>query len=192
MWAVLLLTACGEGAAERRPLLAGPEQADVAGGETSEFSGGDIPGGCPCGGLRNPLRATIMAVGAESVRMRVEDLLGSSSSAEVGSEIEGTWGGQLPCYVGRAEVSAGDDVLAFYWPSVSCVQSPGVECQLGATSPGRIALTPWGERMTLADASRGVIRISIDDLPLLSAPELQCEAELGNVSDILGPGDDIP
>ncbi|MET0414373.1 MAG: hypothetical protein ABW217_23885 [Polyangiaceae bacterium] len=194
---VLLLVGCGEGSAERRPASTSVEPGNVAGdvptsdvsgdlstpdtvagGETSEFSGGDVPG-CPCGTLRDPLRATITDVGVESVRVRVDELLGNDPGAAVGAEIEGSWYGGLPCYTGRAAVAVGDTVLAFYWPA-----DPGFR--------GRIALTPWGESVLLAKSTRGELIVSLDELSLLDAPVAECVAGLGNISDYLGPDDNLP
>lgn len=203
---MLLLVACGDGTAERRtpatsaapgnvagdvptsdiagdvpaPDISGeaPVPSNVAGGETSEFSGGDVPA-CPCGTLRDPLRATIVAIDVESVRLRVDEILGNDPGVEVGGEIDGSWYGGLPCYTGRAAVAVGDAVLAFYWPA-----DPGYV--------GRIALTPWGESVTLADATRGKLIVSLDDLTLLDAPQAECAAALGNIGDYLGPDDNLP
>jgi hypothetical protein len=155
-----------------------PVPGTVAGGETSEFSGGDVPA-CPCGTLRDPVRATIVAIGAESVRLRVDELLGGEPGVEVGGEIDGSWGGGLPCYTGRAAVAVGDAVLAFYWPA-----DPGYV--------GRIALTPWGESVLLAQSTRGELIVSLDELTLLEMPQAECAAALGNVSDYLGPDDNLP
>lgn len=206
MWAAaLLVAACGDGTAERRAASEGTgdrpaaqmvgEQGDVAedegaaaeqpvpattvaGGETSEFSGGDIPA-CPCGTLKNPLRATVMSVVEQTVRLRVDELPLGAANAEVGSEIEGgLWYGGLPCYFGRADVAVGDEVLAFYWPSTNT-----------AVTQSRIALTQWGPTVVLADATRD-LTVSIDDLPLLDASEAECRAGLGNIADYTGPADD--
>jgi hypothetical protein len=117
-------------------------------------------------------------VSEETVRVRVDELLSGSSTVEVGSEIEGgLWYGGLPCYVGRVDVAAGDEVLAFYWPSP------------GPTGAARIALTAWGQTVLLADATRDLI-VSIDDLSLLDAPEAECRSGLGNIADYIGPDDD--
>jgi hypothetical protein len=193
----LVLVACGEGTAPRRTSAMSAEQGDVptdvptpdvsgdapvpgtvAGGETSEFSGGDVPA-CPCGTLRDPLRATIIAITAEAVRLRVDEILANDPGVEIGGEIDGSWGGGLPCYTGRAAVAVGDSVLAFYWPA-----DPGYR--------GRIALTPWGESVLLADATRGELIVSLDELSQLDAPQAECAAALGNVSDYLGPDDNLP
>jgi hypothetical protein len=197
-YSALLLVACGDGAERRSSAPSGFEppvsvpsasaQGDVAeratpamtvaGGETSEFSGGDVPA-CPCGSLRDPVRATIVSIAVESVRIRIDELLTDRLDVEVGNEVEGSWGGGLPCYTGRAAVIAGDSVLAFYWPA-----DPGYV--------GRIALTPYGESVMLAQSTRGELIMSLDDLPLLDAPDAECASALGNVSDYLGPGDNLP
>jgi hypothetical protein len=182
--AAFLLLACG-GDKEPPEALA----TNLAGGETSEF-GGDIPA-CPCGTLRNPLRATVTAVAEQSVRIRVDEFLGAVSGVELGGEIEGVWDGALPCYVGRADVRAGDEVLAFVWPAQPCVTSPGVECPLGATTRTRIALTPWGNTVMLADATRDLI-VPVADLSLLEAPDAECRSGLGNISEFIGPADSTP
>lgn len=174
----LVFMACGDGPEQRSSTPMGPAQGDVAGGETSEFSGGDIPA-CPCGTLKNPLRATVTALGDETVRVRVDELLGGTSTVEVGSEIEGgLWYGGLPCYVGHADIAVADEVLAFYWPSTT------------PTSAARISLTRWSQKLLLADATRD-LTISIDDLPLLDAPDAECRAGLGNIADYIGPNDEL-
>jgi hypothetical protein len=182
--AAFLLLACGSDKEPPEPVAT-----TLAGGETSEF-GGDIPA-CPCGTLKDPLRATVMAMAEESVRIRVDEFLGAVSGLELGGELDGVWDGALPCYVGRADVTVGDEVLAFVWPAQPCVRSPGVECQLGATTRTRIALTPWGNTVMLADATRDLI-VPIADLSLLDAPEAECRSGLGNISEFVGPDDSTP
>jgi len=168
---VLLLSACGD----EKPSVA--PATELAGGETSEF-GGDIPA-CPCGFLRSPLRGTVVIVADGTVRVRVDELFGAIPGVEVGSELEGLWDGRLPCNVGRAAVGAGDEILGFYWPAE------------GDTIAARLALTAWGDSVVLADATRDLI-VSVADLPMLDAPDAQCRAALGNISDYLGPDDSTP
>ena len=169
---VLLLSACGD---EKEPSVA--PTTELAGGETSEF-GGDIPA-CPCGFLTSPLRGTLLVVAEGTVRVRVDELLAAIPGVEVGSEIEGSWDGRLPCNVGRAAVGAGDEVLGFYWPAE------------GDTLAARLALTAWGDSVVLADATHDLI-VSVANMSMLDAPDAQCRAALGNISDVLGPDDAVP
>jgi hypothetical protein len=184
-----LALACGD--AQPKPDVdARPptEEGPSLGGESSEF-GGNIPGGCPCA-LQNPLRATITELHEEAVSLRVEEFFGASGDLEVGSEIEGTYGGELPCVLGRAAVVAGDEVLAFYYPPFACPSPHG--CELGPVIPGRITLTAWGDTMVLADGSRGEIAVSVEELALLDAPTEECRAVLGDSGDVIGPEDNTP
>jgi hypothetical protein len=169
-----------------------------SGTEYDQGGGGDRPS-CPCGFLTNPLRGTVLEVvnhieGADgrpvrlgTVRVRVDELLGSTSGLEIGSEITAPWFGELPCFFGCASVAVGDQVLAFYRFPEPCITTPGVECALGDTIPGRIALTPWSDTVVLAQLVSGEFTLAVEDLPLLESPE--CAAQIGSVGNRLGPND---
>jgi hypothetical protein len=190
-------TACSGDQSDQPPPRDPSTQASADEAEASlEVGGADIPG-CPCGLLKNPIRGTVVAFEARegssrggSVRLRVEELLGSTADVEVGSEIEAGWSGSLPC-VGPATIAAGDAVLAFYRPARPC--PPDATCADGDTVGAGVALTPWGETAMLADTSADPdLAMSISDLSLLDAPYEECRSGLGNISEFLGPDDDVP
>lgn len=203
------LGACGTDEANEGPLGSRVSQASTESGETqvdgqsgTEYGGG---GGsrptCPCGSLRNPLRATVMEVvghieGADgfpvrmgNVRLRVEELLGSTTGIEIGSEISGGWFGALPCFYGCASVAVGDQVLAFYRFPMRCSDSgPDDGCPVSETIPAAITgITPWGDSVLLAELQSGDFTLAVEDLPHLDSSE--CMERLGNIADRLGPSD---
>jgi hypothetical protein len=191
MFSVVIIACATDPSAEPSAGRASPQSSNDATESSLGADGALIPGGCPCGGLQNPLRATVTGLREESVRLRVEEFFGAAGDLQVGSEIEGTWGGSLPCFVGSAAaVEPGSEVLAFYFPPFACPSPDG--CELGPVIPGRIALTAWGETMVLVDGTRGEVTISVEEVALLNAPVEDCRAALGNAADVIGPEDDIP
>jgi hypothetical protein len=169
-----------------------------SGTEYGPGGGGDRPS-CPCGSLGHPLRATVLEVvghieGADfrpvrlgTVRLRVDELLGSTTGLELGSEISAPWFGELPCFYGCASVAVGDEVLAFYRSPEPCIDTGDDNCPLGGTIPGSIALTPWADTVVLAQLASGDFTLAIEDLPLLESAE--CAAQIGSVGERLGPND---
>lgn len=173
-----------------------------SGTEYGPGGGGDRPA-CPCGTLHNALRGTVLEVvrhieGTDgypirpgNVRLRVEELLGSTTGLETGSEISGGWFGELPCFYGCASIEVGDEVLAFYRPAMPCVAGDGIECSNGDTIAARFTgLTPWGDTVLLARFVGGDLTLAVEDLPLLESSE--CSARIGNSGDLLGPSDVEP
>ncbi len=170
-------------------------------GTEYENPGGVDRPACPCGGtLANPLRATVLEVvghieGADfrpvrlgTVRLRVEELLGSTTGLEIGSEITSAWFGELPCYYGCASIAAGDEVLAFYRFPEPCIDTTGDDCPNGSTLAGSIALTPWADTVVLAQLANGDLTLPVEDVSLVESPE--CDAQLGNVHNRLSPEDE--
>lgn len=162
-------------------------------------AGADRPS-CPCGFLKNPLRATVLEVtghieGADgrpvrlgNVRLRVNELLGTTTGLEIGSEISANWFGSLPCYYGCASIAVGDEVLAFYRFPRPCINTTGDDCPLGDTIPGRVDLAPWADtKVVLAELVNGDFTVDIEDLPLLETA--QCPEQIGYISELLGPND---
>lgn len=123
-----------------------------------------------------------------TVRLRVDELLGSTTGLEIGSEITAPWFGELPCFYGCASVAAGDEVLAFYRFPEPCIKTPGVECTLGDTIPGSIALTPWADTVVLAQLASGDFTLAVEDIAVLESSE--CDAQIGNIGRRLGPTDE--
>jgi len=172
-----------------------------SGTEYGSGGGADHPS-CPCGYLANPLRGTVLEVvrhieGADfrplrlgTVRLRVDELLGSTTGLEIGSEISSPWFGELPCFFGCASIEVGDEVLAFYRFPQPCINTSGDDCPNGDTIPGSIALTPWSDPLVLARFSRGDLTLTADDLPVLESPE--CSEKIGNWPDLLGPEENGP
>lgn len=201
------LGACGsqtteaDGAAGSQVSQASTESADtqIDGQSGTEYEpGGDSRPDCPCG-IRNPLRGTVLEVVPHiersdffpaqlgNVRIRVDELLGSTTGLEIGSEISGGWFGDLPCFFGCASVEAGDEVLAFYQPERPC-PTPG-ECIFGDTIAASIALAPWDDSgVVLARFVNGDLTLAIEDIPLLESPE--CRERIGSIGDFLGPRDE--
>ena len=97
------------------------ESTQVDGQSGTEYGpgvgGADHPS-CPCGWLRNPLRATVLEwvphiEGADwrplrlgTIRLRVDELLGNTTGLEIGSEISSPWFGSLPCFFGCASIGS--------------------------------------------------------------------------------------
>jgi hypothetical protein len=205
LWAVFAgLGACGSESTNPGDVGSPLSQASVSGQSGTEYgpggSGGADRPSCPCNFLGNPLRGTVVEVvshieGADfrplrlgTVRLRVDELLGSTTGLEIGSELSAPWFGELPCFYGCASVAAGDQVLAFYRFPRPCINTTGDDCPLGDTIPGSIALTPWRDPVVLAELQSGDFTLPVDDLSLLESPE--CDAELGNVGSRLGPNDE--
>ncbi len=180
------------------------ESTQVNGQSGTEYGsgGGGDHVGCPCGFLGKPLRGTVLEVvrhieGADgfplrlgTVRLRVDELLGSTTGLEIGSEISSPWFGELPCFFGCASIEVGDEVLAFYRFPEPCITTDGNNCPNGDTTPGNIALTPWSDPPVLARLSGGDLTLAVEDIPLLESPE--CSEQIGNWSDFLGPEENEP
>jgi hypothetical protein len=205
------LGACGtenadEGSSGDRVSQASTDTAETSanGQSGSEYdyggNGADHPS-CPCGWLNNPLRGTILEVvrhieGSNglpvrlgTVRLRVDELLGSTTELEIGSELSSPWFGELPCFFGCASIEVGDEVLAFYEFPRPCITTEGDDnCPLGDTIPGRISLTPWSDAPVLARLSRGDLTLAIEDIPLLESPE--CSARIERNRELLGAAPD--
>lgn len=158
-------------------------------------SGAEHPS-CPCGWLKNPLRGTVLEVVGHiegsngspvrlgTVRLRVDELLGSTTGLEIGSELSSPWFGELPCFFGCASIEVGDEVLAFYRFPEPCINTTGDDCPLGDTIPGRISLTPWSDAPVLARWNRGDFTLALEDIPFLESPE--CSQRIEANRELLG------
>jgi hypothetical protein len=181
-----------------------PLSSGQSGTEYDDLGGGLDRPACPCGWLENPLRATVLEVvghieGADfrplrlgTVRLRVEELLGSTTGLEIGSEITSPWFGELPCFYGCASIAVGDEVLAFYRFPKPCVDTTGDDCSNGDTIPGNIALTPWSDTVVLAQLANGDLTLPVQDIAVLESPE--CDGQIVSVhaAALGGPNEAAP
>jgi hypothetical protein len=146
----------------------------------------DNPGGltvpCPCGTEGTFLRALVLARDGSEVSLRVITVIHGETTLRAGDELSlASYGGDLPCYRGTANVVAGDEALAVLRVSATCDAS---DC-LNSPSTS-LRMTPWTEDLLMAETAQGRLTVPASEIEQLWNDPSECVDRYGDWAQLPG------